>query len=107
MGMRARGEREVKREECLVLEDSVPGIEAGRRAGMRVVWVPLEGLREVYKGREEEVLAGTTGVGEEDGLGLEPVEGGGWPGRVGDGWGEIRTTLEGFDYARYGIEVGK
>lgn len=31
-------------EECLVFEDSVPGLEAGRRADMRVVWVPHPGL---------------------------------------------------------------
>ncbi|KAJ3548515.1 hypothetical protein NM208_g971 [Fusarium decemcellulare] len=30
----------IKPEECLVFEDSLSGLEAGRRAGMRVVWCP-------------------------------------------------------------------
>jgi len=83
--------------ECLVFEDSVPGAEAGRRAGMRVVWVPHEGLRKEYQGREEEVLAGLTGQGSD--LGTEVVS------SKGDGWGEARSTLVDFDYERYGIKV--
>lgn len=31
------GEEPIKPEECLVFEDGLPGVEAGRRAGMRVV----------------------------------------------------------------------
>ncbi|KAH8878773.1 hypothetical protein GQ53DRAFT_673521, partial [Thozetella sp. PMI_491] len=46
---------------CLVFEDSVPGVESGRRAGMRAVWVPHPGLAEEYNGKESEVLAGRTG----------------------------------------------
>ena len=57
----AKGEREIRLEECLVFEDSVPGVEAGRRAGMRVVWVPQPELFLEYKGREKEILAGRTG----------------------------------------------
>ncbi|MCJ1408250.1 hypothetical protein MMC19_002324 [Ptychographa xylographoides] len=100
--LRASGKKEVAREECLVFEDSVPGIEAGRRAGMRVVWCPHPGLAEEYKGREKEVLAGL--MGDE----VEVEEKGkveGWPGRIGDGWGQTLETLEGFDYRKYGIEV--
>ncbi|KAI7256057.1 putative haloacid-halidohydrolase, partial [Hortaea werneckii] len=51
--------------ECLVFEDSVPGIEAGRRAGMQVVWVPHPGLRKEMEGKEGEILAGRMGTHEE------------------------------------------
>lgn len=88
----------IRPEECLVFEDAVPGIEAGRRAGMQVVWVPHPGLREEYRGREEQVLAGACGEAEEG-------EGMGSPGTVGDGWSELRSSLEDFDYGRYGIKV--
>ena len=55
--------KQISPNECLVLEDSLPGVEAGRRAGMRVAWVPHPGLAAEYKGREKEVLAGRTGGG--------------------------------------------
>lgn len=90
--MRARGEPEVMPEECLVFEDSVPGVEAGRRAGMRVIWCPHPEILKLYLGREDEVLAGTA-HGCEEGTGV-----------VGDGWGEQLPTLESFGYAKYGIE---
>ncbi|KAI9641725.1 hypothetical protein NHQ30_009581 [Ciborinia camelliae] len=92
------GEEPVKPEECLVFEDSVPGVESGRRAGMRVIWCPHPELVGEYVGREEEVLAGSTGEGgneKEDGI----------VGTVGDGWGDYLPTLENFPYERYGILV--
>lgn len=93
------GEEPIKPEECLVFEDSVPGVESGRRAGMRVVWVPHLGLREEYKGREKEVLAGLTGeAGDVD---LHQL------GKVDDGWGKQLETLEKFPYESYGIDVKK
>ncbi|KAK6332243.1 hypothetical protein TWF696_002964 [Orbilia brochopaga] len=98
--------------ECLVFEDSVPGVEAGRRAGMRCVWVPHEGLRDQYKGKEGEVLAGLTGEGRyldgEDAMGNASrtnVEDGILLRKVDDGWGEARGSLEGFDFERYGIQA--
>ena len=124
-GIRETGGKEIAPVECLVFEDSVPGVEAGRRAGMRVVWCPHEGLREEYKGKEEVVLAGMTGEGssleEQDvenekdvleeqvrqiavGVGAERGLKG-WPGKVGDGWGVQVETLEHFNYARWGIKL--
>lgn len=91
------GEEEIKPEECLVFEDGIPGVVAGRRAGMRVVWVPHEGLAGICVGREEEVLAG-----HGEGVDVDPHE----LGVVGDGWGEQFRTLEKFPYEKYGIVVG-
>jgi pseudouridine 5'-phosphatase len=91
------GEPEISPAECVVFEDSVPGVEAGRRAGMRVVWVPHPDLKRHFTGREEEVLAGRTG--------LVPVEGGEAPGEINDGWAEELGRLDEFDYVKYGLEV--
>lgn len=99
---RIEGKDEIRPEECLVFEDAVPGVESGRRAGMRVVWVPHQGLLQEYKGREEAVLAGLCGVYVE---GKEDDGKGGRVGTIGDGWGELRDSLVGFGYERYGITV--
>ncbi|KAL8669775.1 MAG: hypothetical protein Q9168_005653 [Polycauliona sp. 1 TL-2023] len=110
-GLRSKGKKEIKREECLVFEDSVPGVEAGRRAGMRVVWCPHPQLQKEYRGREKEVLAGLANGGgdeqvkevmEEAAVGGEG-KGRGWPGRRDDGWAELVPSLEEFQYSRYGI----
>ena len=88
---------EIKPEECLVFEDSVPGVEAGRRAGMRVVWVPHPELAVEYKGKEKEVLAGRIGlieIGDKEQLG-----------EVDDGWAEYLPSLEGFPYEKFGTDL--
>lgn len=103
------GDPEIQPDECLVFEDSVPGVEAGRRAGMRVIWCPHPGLREVYHGREREVLAGLTGEHDDndvDHAGPGPLPGSpGHVGQVDDGWAERLDTLEDFDYVKYAIDI--
>lgn len=102
-------ESEVRPDECIVFEDSVPGVESGRRAGMRVVWCPHPGLLEEYKGLEKEVLAGRTGAHnkeELEGHDMSITEGS--PGHVGeidDGWAEMLKTLEDFEYEKYGLRI--
>ncbi|KAL8725501.1 MAG: hypothetical protein Q9166_007321 [cf. Caloplaca sp. 2 TL-2023] len=120
----AAGDQKLKPEECLVFEDSIAGIAAGRAAGMRVCWVPHEGLREVCRGLEKDVLAGKMEEVEERLLALEAeraiiepktevkmdevaID---WRGKVEtieseDGWAEMIGSLEDFNYDRYGIEV--
>ncbi|TWU71836.1 hypothetical protein ED733_002396 [Metarhizium rileyi] len=103
------GEPPVRPEECLVFEDAVPGCEAGRRAGCRVVWCPHEGLLAEYRGREKEVLAGATGEHRQEHLehaGASEFEASpGHVGEVDDGWGELLLSLGDFDYEKYGIRV--
>ncbi|KAI0108638.1 HAD-like domain-containing protein [Nemania sp. FL0031] len=82
-------------QECLAFEDSVIGVEAGRRAGMRAVWVPHPALLQEYKGKEAEVLAGR--------IGLVPIGNEEQLGQPGDGWAEQLPSLENFPYAKYGI----
>ncbi|KAL7954779.1 HAD-like protein [Trichoderma compactum] len=84
--------------ECLVFEDSVIGVEAGRRAGMRVIWVPHPDLAIEYEDKQNIVLAGRTGL-----VGIGDT----WQliGEIGDDWAECISSLEHFDYEKYGINV--
>ncbi|PYH66032.1 putative HAD superfamily hydrolase, partial [Aspergillus vadensis CBS 113365] len=54
------GESPISHKECLVFENSIIRIEAARRAGMRVVWVPHPDIAVEYQARQEDVLAGRT-----------------------------------------------
>ncbi|OTB01088.1 hypothetical protein M426DRAFT_323740 [Hypoxylon sp. CI-4A] len=90
-------EKPITPEECLVFEDSVPGVEAGRRAGMRVVWVPHPMLKKEYAGREPEILAGRMGEAGE----VDPHQ----LGEIDDGWAEYLADLTNFPYEKYGIAV--
>ena len=111
--LEAQGEPPIQPEECLVFEDSVPGVESGRRAGMQAVWVPHPELLAEYKGREKEVLAGLTGEHKEDEeqqlqkTEIEVKQGKrrvGMPGEIGDGWARLLESLENFPYESYGMK---
>lgn len=113
--LKEQGHPPIKPEECLVFEDSVPGVEAGRRAGMQAVWVPHPELLKEYKGREKEVLAGLTGEHKEDEeeqlkhTELEVMQGKrrvGMPGELDDGWGTLLESLVDFPYEQFGIQLG-
>ncbi|KAI0886158.1 HAD-like domain-containing protein [Annulohypoxylon maeteangense] len=71
-------ENEIKPNECLVFEDSLVGVEAARRAGMRVIWVPHPDVGAECQANEKEMLTG--------GAGMIKLE-----------------SLEHFDYMNYGI----
>ncbi|KAK4574747.1 hypothetical protein LTR86_001588 [Recurvomyces mirabilis] len=114
----ARLRRERKQEftpaEALVFEDSVPGVEAGRRAGMQVVWCPHPELLKEMSGKEDKILAGLMGEHKEAEeknaeLGVVKHDGEGErkgaPGAIGDGWARLYHSLEDFPYQDYGIKI--
>jgi hypothetical protein len=57
-----------------------------------------------FIGMEEDILAGMPIGAPAEG---ELVEENTKVGTKGNGWGELRVSLVGFDYARYGICFGK
>lgn len=111
--MEEQGQPPIKPEECLVFEDSVPGVESGRRAGMQVVWCPHPELLIEYQGREKEVLAGLTGehkeTEEEKAKKAQDMAEGkrqtGMPGSIDDGWAKLFSTLENFPYDDYQMAI--
>ena len=99
------GERLIEPMECLVFEDSTAGVEAGRRAGMRVAWVPHPGLLEAYSGQEQIVLAGEI---DENGNVGEPSADDDLKRYLPlskDGRVELITSLKHFPYEHYGLEL--
>ncbi|KAI0173269.1 HAD-like protein [Hypoxylon sp. FL1284] len=91
------GEKPITPEECLVFEDSVPGVESGRRAGMRVVWCPHPMLKKEFAGREPEILAGR--MGEAGDVDVHQL------GEIDDGWADYYPDLTNFPYEKYGIVI--
>ena len=77
----------------------MPGGEARRWAGMRVIWAPPPGLATEYREREKEVLAGRVGLVE---------IGDNWQlGEIDDGWAKQLRSPEVFPFEKYGIETSK
>lgn len=93
----AEGQPPIRPAECLVFEDSVQGVEAARRAGMRVIWCPHAMLRQEYKGQEMDILAGRM-----DTAGHDEIK---YVGEHDDGWAEELDTLGDFSYEKYGLAV--
>lgn len=52
------GEAEIKPDECLVFEDALPGLIAGKAAGAFVIWVPDHRALKVMNGEEHEHING-------------------------------------------------
>jgi pseudouridine-5'-monophosphatase len=107
-----QGQPPIQPEECLVFEDSVPGVESGRRAGMQAVWCPHPELLVEFKGREPHVLAGLTGEHKDDeeqqlqDMEVEVAKGKrrvGMPGEIDDGWAKLLESLVDFPYETFGI----
>lgn len=48
---------EIKPDECLVFEDALPGLTAGKAAGAYVIWVPDERALKILDGDEHEHIA--------------------------------------------------
>ncbi|GAB0134922.1 hypothetical protein EsDP_00003274 [Epichloe bromicola] len=95
--MPSEGFKSIRPEECLVFEDSVAGVEAARRAGMRVIWCPHPQLKKALEGHEAEVLAGRKWNASD--MDVHQLD------QSGDGWGECLLTLESFPYEKYGFIV--
>lgn len=74
---KAAGKPLIEPHECLVFEDAVPGVRSGVASGATVIWVPHPEAMKVL-GREE-------------------------ADRIIGGHGEILTSLEQFDRAKYGL----
>ncbi|KAF2717104.1 HAD-like protein [Polychaeton citri CBS 116435] len=83
-------------QECLVFEDAIQGVEAGRRAGMQVLWCPHPGLLEEIRGGEHSILNGPLFS-----MGLD----GNFSNGINVSWTRLLLTLEDFDYESYGLKA--
>lgn len=102
------GRRPIQPDECLVFEDSIAGVEAGRKAGMRVIWVPHPGLAQVCQGHEQDVLMGNgDAISQLPKSGRELEEGATTDGTMTseDDWAVKLPSLESFPFAHYGILI--
>lgn len=92
----ASGEEAIRADECLVFEDSLAGVEAARRAGMRVVWVPHPDVVAEWQMRSDLMASGSDVSEGGDEWQLSELD---------DSWVERISGLNDFDYTKYGIYV--
>ncbi|SMQ55574.1 unnamed protein product [Zymoseptoria tritici ST99CH_3D7] len=104
------GQDSVTAAECLVLEDSIQGVDAGKRAGMQVLWVPHRGLlHELLQG---DIANDDVRKHFQEVFGLDPkvpirgLEIEALADHIQEatlGWIRMLTSLEHFPYALYGL----
>jgi pseudouridine-5'-monophosphatase len=100
----------IKPEECLVFEDALLGVEAGRCACMQVLWCPHLGLlKEIREGGHGEEILATAPTAQ---IPIHTVFGRAGSPLANDAevfkapeWVRMINSLEDFEYASYGIEV--
>ncbi|KAJ5751503.1 HAD-like protein [Penicillium nucicola] len=85
----------IQPDQCLVFEDSPVGVEAARRAGMRVVWVPHPELADQYDIGRNDAISFSTGA-VHTGQVRRAVS-------LYDSMVEVLPSLQDFSYDKYGI----
>lgn len=98
--------------QCLVFEDSIQGVDAGRRAGMQIVWCPHRGLLEellqgdVANDDVRDNVRTVFGIRPETPIrGLEIPAFAECVHEATNGWIQLLITLEDFPFARYALTV--
>lgn len=97
----------ISTQQCLVFEDSIQGVEAGRRAGMAVIWCPHPSLlHELLHGPAEDVQSNfrtVFGLGNAAIQTMEVTDLAQLINKTSEGWIRLLPTLEDFPFGQYGL----